>query len=181
MENVLISFVSLLGLWVLYYYGWKPYRLDATRQELFALRDELMRYWVEHELPFENGAYRMAREVLNGTIRFSHKIRFLNLLTLVQKNRRYPEAGQRFETKLSQAMESLPPDARQRIKDTFREMHQLLLEQIVFSSVVWSLLYWVAFISQLARAIAKKLLGLPEWHEFDAEMLSQRDNSAFGH
>src|SRR6266851_8578279 len=68
---------SLAGAWVLLFICWRPYRLDALREVLFALRDELFFVAIDDEnLPFEHPAYTELRNNLNGMNRFAEKMTF---------------------------------------------------------------------------------------------------------
>jgi hypothetical protein len=73
-----MHFWSLLaGAWVLLFICWRPYRLDALREVLFALRDELFLVAIDDEnLPFAHPAYTELRNNLNGMIRFAEKMTF---------------------------------------------------------------------------------------------------------
>jgi hypothetical protein len=71
----------LLGLWLLAFTCWRPYRLDALRDTLFALRDELFLLAVDDkDLSFEHPAYTELRNNLNGMIRFAEKMTFFRSL-----------------------------------------------------------------------------------------------------
>jgi hypothetical protein len=60
---------------------WRPYRLDALRETLFRLRDELFLVAAdETDLSFGHPAYTDLRNDLNGMIRFAEKMTLLRSL-----------------------------------------------------------------------------------------------------
>jgi hypothetical protein len=69
--------------WLWLFACWRPYRLDALREKLFALRDELfLLASQDRALPFEHPAYRCLRDDLNGMIRFAEKMTFFRAVLL---------------------------------------------------------------------------------------------------
>lgn len=64
----------------LWFVGWKRYRLDLFRQELFAIRDELFDLANAGALSFEDPVYGGLRQLINSMIRFGHRINFIQLL-----------------------------------------------------------------------------------------------------
>ncbi|MDO8433669.1 MAG: hypothetical protein Q7S58_14790 [Candidatus Binatus sp.] len=77
-----MHFWSLLaGVWLLLFACWRPYRLDALRETLFALRDELFLIADDEEsLSFSHPAYTELRNHLNSMIRFAEKMTFFRSL-----------------------------------------------------------------------------------------------------
>lgn len=74
--------VGLVILWVLILYCWPGYVLDRVRQELFSLRDELFDAAASGAVSFESPAYRTLRDLMNGMIRFAHRMMSTSLLVL---------------------------------------------------------------------------------------------------
>src|SRR6266576_996022 len=66
--------LGLLAVVLLKY--WAEARLDAFRQEIFALRDELFDYAADGRIKFDDPAYRLLRQVMNGFIRYAHQLTF---------------------------------------------------------------------------------------------------------
>ena len=59
---------------------WRDARLDSFRQELFVLRDELFDYAASGKIAFDDPAYRLLRQMMNGMIRYGHQISFFRFL-----------------------------------------------------------------------------------------------------
>lgn len=64
------------------------YRSDLLRQELFEIRDRLFDEAVAGQISFDSRAYRATRLVLNGLLRFAHRVslaRFVVALGLLDR------------------------------------------------------------------------------------------------
>lgn len=78
----MIALQSLISLFLLLLLGllYNRYRVDKLRQELFAVRDELFDRARSGEIAFDSRSYTTARLIINGMIRFAHKISISELL-----------------------------------------------------------------------------------------------------
>ena len=63
----------LLASWVLFKLLASS-REDNFRQQMFALRDELFDYAAAGNISFDNPAYRLLRDLMNGFIRYAHQL-----------------------------------------------------------------------------------------------------------
>jgi hypothetical protein len=84
--RALIALQACLGLailWLLIFYCWPGYFLDRVRQELFGLRDELFDAAAKGAVSFGSPAYRTLRDLMNGMIRFAHKMTSVHISLLV--------------------------------------------------------------------------------------------------
>jgi hypothetical protein len=61
-------------LWILFFFGWRPYRIDNVRENLFQVRNELFLLAANGDVSFDEPAYRVLRDRLNAVIRFAHTI-----------------------------------------------------------------------------------------------------------
>jgi hypothetical protein len=81
---VLDSCVNLALLAVLVFKLWPSYRLDVFRQRMFAVRDDLFAYAASGKINFDDPAYRLLRQSMNGFLRYGHNLTFFRLcVTLV--------------------------------------------------------------------------------------------------
>ncbi len=175
--NAILTLAALLGLWWLYFYAWRPYRTDRTRQQLFRLRDELFEYWDDHDLPFDHEAYRLMRDMLNGMIRFTHKIDLLRIAAMIYADQKFGsgQKGGRFEKRLEAALKSLPSHARRKLEHTRMEMHLIVLEHLVFHSILWTTLYWLVRLLHLTRRLTGMVLAdKARWSSLDAQVIKTR-------
>ncbi|MFL6274513.1 MAG: hypothetical protein ACJ74G_04815, partial [Blastocatellia bacterium] len=81
--TVILSTISLCGLCYLVFWGFREYRIDLYRQEMFELRDALFDEADSGLLNFNHTAYGLLRSAMNGYIRFGHRLNFLQMLALV--------------------------------------------------------------------------------------------------
>jgi hypothetical protein len=58
---------------------WSIARLDAFRQKMFAIRDELFDFAAEGNISFDDPAYRLLRQSMNGIIRYAHQLSFFRV------------------------------------------------------------------------------------------------------
>ena len=65
-------------------------RVDAFREDIFSIRDELFDYMWRNNLPYDMPAYRLTRLQLNGMIRVSDQIHLFTFVVVVyQMYRQY--------------------------------------------------------------------------------------------
>lgn len=112
--------IPIVGIWVIMWL-WRDYRVDALRERLFLLRQELFDYAASGNVPFNDPAYRSLRDAMDGMIRFAHKISFIRLVLSVIANRLSPSPlmGQHFR-KWRLAVDQLKSQA---VKDQLLEFH----------------------------------------------------------
>src|SRR4051812_7789845 len=86
--NTLEFFVATLLLVAFFYWPWKEYWVEYTRQDLFELRDELFMMAARGELSFDSAGYNVLRSYFNGAIQFTHRFRLVTLAgMLLWRNR----------------------------------------------------------------------------------------------
>jgi hypothetical protein len=68
------------------------YRIDKTRQSLFAIRDELFDAAARGEISFDSEAYRTTRLIMNGLIRFTHRASVMRVWLLIRLGARKNDA-----------------------------------------------------------------------------------------
>src|SRR5260370_14413210 len=76
---VLQSLLCLAFLMPLLLKLWAGARLDSFRQEMFIIRDELFDYAASGRISFNDPAYRLLRQLMNGFIRYGHQLTFFRL------------------------------------------------------------------------------------------------------
>lgn len=77
--------VCIVGLTFVLLKLWAEHRLDAFRQEMFAIRDELFDYAADGNINFNDPAYRLLRRYMNGFIRYAHQLTFFRFcMTMVE-------------------------------------------------------------------------------------------------
>jgi hypothetical protein len=133
------GWISVAGLWVLFFWLYRDYRLDAFRQDLFALRDELFNIAAEGQLTFSSRAYGMLRSSLNGNIQFGHKWGFLDVLSFFLFTRRQAHlnhAAECYRVQWEDAIGTLDSNTRAAVESIRTRMHLRIAQQIVSTSAV---------------------------------------------
>lgn len=70
----LMSVLSLAAIAIFLLFPYNSFRIEKVRQHAFALRDELFDEARKGNIAFDSQAYMATRSLLNGLIRFSHRI-----------------------------------------------------------------------------------------------------------
>src|SRR5256714_10642387 len=82
--------LSLLALWIGFFWLYRDYAIDRYRQRLFALRDEVWDFAAAGRVGFNDAAYRLVRDRLNGLIRFAHLLSFTWVVAVLVAERWRP-------------------------------------------------------------------------------------------
>lgn len=145
-------FLSVGAAWFVYSYLYKRVRLDAFREELFTLRDDLFDYMEARGLPFSTHAYGLLRSSINGMIRSANDGSF-NLVTLSVYIRAFKEsekAAARTDT-VSAAIAAIDElEARKHFEQVFDKIGRLGLRHVWFEGPL-SLALTPALIVLLSR------------------------------
>lgn len=138
----ILSLVSLALIWGIYAWAYRKYRIDLFRQRLFAIRDELFDLARAGEIEFEDPAYRMLRNLLNGYIRFAHRLNFQTaFLVLVSSKSRQIAAGigRKFEDRWSELTEELPDAVEEDLRNLRKRVEIEVAKHVVFTSAILTL------------------------------------------
>lgn len=122
--------------------GYATYRIDAFREQIFALREELFELASSGQLPFDAPAYGMLRTTMNGFIRYGHRVNvvsFLIFVALVPEEQRSAFASDTPLVKLPDALASLAPETREALELLRHRMQFAVLEQLLFGSPLFVL------------------------------------------
>ena len=186
MESVITALHSGLGLlllWILVYFGVREYRVDRTRQKLFALRDELFDYAADGGIGFDDTAYGRVRTLLNSLIRFSHMLTFSRLvLSSVAAGSFTPQITEGPHQKLMSAIDAIPSeDAKAKLRDIHGRIGRCIVTHLVTGSPL-GMVYVFAYV---LRALASDRFGkskTPKLHPVDRleddAMLAEDDSEA---
>jgi hypothetical protein len=68
------SSLTLLVLVLIVFSWWPEQRVDVFRQQMFALRDELFDFAMKGNISFDDPAYVLLRNLMNGFIRYAHNL-----------------------------------------------------------------------------------------------------------
>jgi hypothetical protein len=71
---VIQSLLTLIVLSFVIFALWPGQRIDLFRQQMFALRDDLFDFAADRNISFDDRAYVLLRELMNGFIRYAHNL-----------------------------------------------------------------------------------------------------------
>jgi hypothetical protein len=160
--NAIILSVSLVALVVLYAYFFRKYHVDAFRQRVFAVRDEMFDYAASGKISFQDPAYRMLRQLMNGYIRFGHRISIFHIFTVMTLTRMFNE-GHRpgaFRHQLNEALSKLPKETRRDLARFHDEAEMNLVYFLMLGSglkkiVAIPMILFLAFLFLVKRGIQR--------------------------
>lgn len=181
---VTLLLLLALGIWWLYFIEYRRYRLDATRQKLFQIRDRLFAEAADGVLPIDSKAHLILRKMFNGTIRYAHRLGFIQIVSILiaEQQVRGGAEARRFSQELDEAIRELSPKGRDAVKRARRQLHVTVIEHIVFNSIFLTLFYILFGIVlkqiMLWISIRKWLLGEKSWRAIDAEVESIGEDRA---
>ena len=134
------TMLSLLGLWILVFWLLRNYHIDAFRQRMFDLRNDLFDEAHAGLIEFDNPAYGLLRQTCNGFIRFAHKLTLGQLLVAwFWIDRQHTIASEKtFAMRWEKSMHPLPQASRERLLWYRNEMNKLVLWHMLKSSPVKS-------------------------------------------
>lgn len=135
-----ISLVGIIAVWAIWFYLWKPQRIDVFRQQLFAIRGNLFDLAADGLIPFDHPAYAELRLLANGMIRFAHRATLLTFIIAYVLSKDVPcDSRAHWERHLR----SLTPENQDRLKLLRNELTMALARFLILGSPL--LLLFIAF------------------------------------
>lgn len=128
---------ALVALWGLLYFCWREYRWDRLRDKLFALRHRLFICAAQGRIQFDAPAYRVERDLINGMIRFTHKLTFGRLFLTGISHRLRPD--QELIEPMNQwraEVDGLPRDTQQELRSIHDEMFRSVMKHMASGNPV---------------------------------------------
>ena len=134
------------------------FREDAFRQQMFALRDEMFDYAASGAIAFNDPAYRLLRQSMNGFLRFAHRLTLLRLCLTIVKWRMSSEAPElKWHTRWQAAMETVPDETSAKLKDFHSRALGLVVKRLVTGSPLLICILLVLFCGALVKEGIKNL------------------------
>lgn len=166
--------------WWIFFIEQQAYWLDLTRQKLFAIRNNIFDTATSGRMSFNDPAYIITRNTLNGMISFAHEVNLVQLVAIylthkhIFKGRRATD----YEKRLSKAMSELSEENRTFIIASMREAHHVMLKHVMSTSfIIWIWAKPLSVVLALLRthfneAARESILDKKEeWQVIDAEAL----------
>lgn len=142
---------SLILLWGILFLCWRPYRLDLLREKLFAIRNDLFFFAACGGISFNDPRYRTLRDLMNGVIRYAHRLSATQLFLTVITHGAHPDEKWKEPMKQwREGVEALPSDAKRKLISSHDEMFRIVMKHIAAGNPIlltaFSLLKAVRFV-----------------------------------
>jgi|SRR6267378_234199 len=125
------SILGLFGLWFFVYYLWRDYRLDAFRDHIFTIRDRMFLYAANGNIGLDHPAYTILRNRMNVLLRYGHAFTLTRMfLVIISHDRLKSDSLVKWE----EAVEELPKDTRNKMKEFNLCVVVAVFQHIVFNS-----------------------------------------------
>lgn len=115
--------VAVLGIVLLHF--WSAARLDAFRQEMFIVRDELFDYAASGKIEFDSPAYRLLRQMMNGYIRYGHQLTFFQITLNMIRIKLLSESSQDWSVRWERAFKNI---RNNEVREELARFHERALE-----------------------------------------------------
>lgn len=127
--------LSLVALWIVYM-AWRWYRVEALRDDLFAVRDRLFDYAASGAMEFNDPAYRRLWLVLNALIHFASRITFGRFVfpSLITPLVQADVTGYML---WRQSLNKLPQGTREHLLQVHREIIFILARHLIRRTVLF--------------------------------------------
>jgi hypothetical protein len=137
-------------------------RLDTFRQKMFAVRDELFDYAANGNVRFDDPAYRLLRQSMNGFIRYGHQLTFYRMvLTVFDAKLRSKPPEKPWTDKWTHALNALKSE---RVRNDLIEFHAREMELVTWRVTLGSppvFAYFVSFVGfEIVRQGISNLNGI---------------------
>ena len=113
------------------------FRLDEFRQAVFIVRDELFDFALAGRVSFEDPAYRLLRQSMNGFIRYAHQLTFFRLMcTLLTWKARGEQPALTWAARWETALQNTNPETAKELKQFHSRALALVVKRLVTGSPV---------------------------------------------
>lgn len=159
--NELSSVISIAALVLIMLFPYNGFRIDRLRQQLFTVRDELFDEARAGHISFTDPAYKATRTVLNGMIRFAHRLSISRLFLYIATKPPAPLETDR----LWLAIDGAAPAGRQLCLHYIRRANALVARHLLSSPMTMVILLplWTYMLAKagidLAGGLVRRLGG----------------------
>jgi hypothetical protein len=132
--------VSLLGLWALFYFGWRECLTASLRFELSAIRNDLSAWGKAGHLNVQHPAYELLARRLDAVIRYANRLTFARLASAMLLDSRRPLTPPLFH-QWQESLGALPKTTA----DELRKFEERMAERALFYIALRSPFLLLAF------------------------------------
>jgi hypothetical protein len=153
--------VALVLLWITVFLFWRNYRIDRFRDQLFALRNELFDYAAQGGIPFNEPAYGILRNTMNGLLRYAERIGFIHvMLASITQNWKPSPVYEKMFQRWTLAINRLDDEQREAIATFNIRLSRIIISRVMSSSPLPLLVVFVyavvSFLHKLFRGFERE-------------------------
>jgi hypothetical protein len=179
MMTELMSVLSLAAIAAFLLFPYNGYRVEKIRQQAFTLRDELFDEARKGNISFDSRAYMATRSLLNGLIRFSHRISFSRMIAFrcMLTDRAFVNTADG----LAQAMNASAEQDRKLCTGYIRRANVLVAQHVLSSPLV--LIFIIppvmgVFLSKIGIDFAGRIVSLCKQQFADFDRIAFKEGQA---
>ena len=158
--SALIGLLAAVLVLVWFYTLWQRFVVDQTRQRLFELRDQWFDACADAGVLQTHGA-RFVREVLNGEIRFTHRMTLPSALLYLLVGRNM-DVERTIAAAMASAMEALDPSLRSTAQSVLQSASLHITSAVVRRSLIAIMLIPVAVLLAALAFVISAPSGVPQ-------------------
>lgn len=130
--NIIFFYLTLAALWIFFIWLHHDYRVDLLRFRVFIARDKLFTYAEQGKISFDAPAYNLTRRMLNGSLRFAHRMTLSNIIVVGLLQKQYnPKGGEKYHVRLKKSLHGLSFEQKKMILEIHTELHFYMLSHVV--------------------------------------------------
>jgi hypothetical protein len=164
--ELLIGSLGAIACWALWFYFAKEQRVDAFREELFSIRRDLFLMAAAGEVSFASKSYIELRYLINGMLRFAHRISLPTSLVAARLAEINPDKTNIYD-KWKRSLEGLPEGVRDKLDSIHSRMFRAYMNHLVRGSVVLSVMIAVFIVSAAIKEVGASLFTTKRKVQFD--------------
>lgn len=137
--TVVVGGLAFAGLWVLAFWFYRDYRVDAFREDVFRIRGDLFDFAAAGGIDFAHPAYSLLRDMCNGYIRFAHRMTLSSAVVVAAGIRPEDEAwldNHGFHSRWEATKRGLNGATLTRLEDFKSQVEEAVVKQLVVGSPI---------------------------------------------
>ncbi|MGI9558227.1 MAG: hypothetical protein ACR2NQ_00975 [Thermodesulfobacteriota bacterium] len=163
--NVLLLMVGFLFVWAIWSFGLRPMLVDSFRQRVFEIRDEMFYYAAKSGVDFNHPAYGTLRTMMNGYIRFAHKIDSVLILAFTVyslfRKEETKKNSEDFKKRIESELSPLPEVQKKEMINFVKKTERELVWYVVYASPLFiAVAMPLALVGALLLLVKKLLVQL---------------------
>lgn len=158
----LMGFIAIFAMWFMWEILHKRVAKDELRNELFEIRHELFMMSVEKQITFDSRFYRSFETLINGTIRYSHRIGYFQTKVAMKKfKKKFPRLVLKteFEVEYEKIMRLKGnEELKNRVKYLKERLDKNILKYMCKTSLVFSLYILTIILASMVKYTSAVIL-----------------------